>query len=85
MRFLVFILTLLALPATAEESAVQIVNGIRIIDATKLSVAELMALADEERQTATRAQCCDWGGGGCDAAAALAERSARERLLAAGN
>ena len=85
MRFLVFILTLLALPATAEESAVQIVNGIRIIDATKLSVAELMALADEERQNATPAHCCDWGGGGCDPAAALAERSARARLLAAGN
>ncbi len=37
-----------------------------MIDATKLSVAELMALADAERQNAERHNCCDWGGGGCD-------------------
>ncbi len=36
-----------------------------MIDATKLSVAELMALAAAERAAPTRLSCCDWGGLGC--------------------
>ena len=56
---------LLASPALAGDDAVTVVNGIRMIDATKLSVAELQALAAEERENAGAHSCCDWGGGGC--------------------
>lgn len=38
---------------------------IRMIDASKLTLEELMELARAERNDPTRLQCCDWGGGTC--------------------
>lgn len=40
-------------------------DNIEMIDASKLSLEELMALAHQERENATRLHCCDWGGGSC--------------------
>ena len=54
-----------AIPLHAGDGAVQVVNGIRLIDAKHLSVAELQARAAEERANAGAHSCCDWGGGGC--------------------
>lgn len=72
MRLWLFIMAALLVPATAsaQDNGVRIVNGIRIIDARQLSVADLQRLAAAERANATRAQCCDWGGMGCDPAVA---------------
>lgn len=37
-------------------------EDITIIDATSLTLEELMALSRAERENPTRLQCCDWGG-----------------------
>ena len=71
MRLALILIIAMAGAAPAQEAATTVVNGITLIDATKLSLEELMALADTERQNATRLHCCDWGGGGCDSKAAL--------------
>jgi len=55
-RIFALLLTL-STPGQAQE--------ITMIDATKLTVAELMALANQDRQAATLVDCCDWSGGGC--------------------
>ena len=60
------IVLLLAAPVQAQENGVQVVGGIRMIDATKLSVAEIQALAAAERENPTHVNCCDWSGGGCN-------------------
>ena len=79
MRTLLVLLTILAPPAMAGDGAVTIVNGIRMIDATKLSVAEIQAMAAAERENPTHVNCCDWSGGGCnpDRARALMGLGAR--------
>ena len=46
-------------PAMAEAPA------IRMIDASELTVEELLALAAAERENAGPHSCCDWGGMGC--------------------
>lgn len=84
MRYALPLLLLLCAPALAGENAVQVVNGIRMIDATKLTVAELQAMAADERESATRVQCCDWGGGGCNPATARAMMGLGERIGALG-
>lgn len=72
---------LLCLPGLAlAEGAVRVENGIRMVDASKLSVAELQALAAAARAEAGREMCCDWGGLGC---VPHTVRSAAERLKAA--
>ena len=87
MRQIWLILLLMATPVQAQETGVQVINGIRMIDATKLSVAELQALAAAERENATHINCCDWGGGGCQPERARATMGWGERLseLAASN
>ena len=80
MRKALMVLFLLALPVQAEESAVQIVNGIRTIDATKLSVAELLALAGAARESASHVNCCDWSGGGCQPELARAAMGVGEQF-----
>jgi hypothetical protein len=80
MRQIWMILFLMAAPVQAQDSAVQVINGIRMIDATKLSVAELQALAAEERENATFLNCCDWGGGGCQPERARAAMGWGKRL-----
>ncbi|MDD9921620.1 MAG: hypothetical protein OXQ92_04965 [Boseongicola sp.] len=60
MRQLILILAL-AGPVAAQEPA----EAPALIDATKLSVAELMALAAAEREAQDALGCCDWGGLGC--------------------
>jgi|AMFO01.1.fsa_nt_gi hypothetical protein len=57
MRVLFLIAVMFGSPVAAQQSG--------MIDATKLSVAELMALAAAERAAPTRLSCCDWGGLGC--------------------
>ena len=57
MKALALTVALLAPPAMAQE--------IKLIDATKLTVADLMALAAAERDAPTPLNCCDWGGLGC--------------------
>ncbi|MGI9394158.1 MAG: hypothetical protein ACR2OY_05885 [Boseongicola sp.] len=75
------IFLLLATPVQAQEHAVQVINGIRMIDATKLSVAELQALAIAERENPTHVNCCDWsGGGGCNPARARALMGLPKRI-----
>lgn len=59
MRPLLLAAALIASPAQGQE--------IEMIDATKLSVADLMAMAAAERDTPTPLNCCDWGGLGCAA------------------
>ena len=59
MRSLLVFLFAVASPAFAGE------GEFRLIDATKLSVEELMAMAAEARQNAQLHDCCDWGGLGC--------------------
>ena len=87
MRQIWMILFLMAAPVQAQETGVQVVNGIRMIDAAKLSVAELQALAAAERENATHINCCDWGGIGCQPERARATMGWGERLseLAAGD
>ncbi len=80
MRQIWMILFLMAAPVQAQDSAVQVINGIRLIDASKLSVAELQALAAAERANATHINCCDWGGNGCDPERARATMGWGERL-----
>ncbi|MGI9390048.1 MAG: hypothetical protein ACR2O1_08330 [Boseongicola sp.] len=75
------IFLLLAAPVQAQEHAVQVINGIRMIDATKLSVAEMRALAAAERENPTHVNCCDWsGGGGCNPSRARALMGLPERI-----
>lgn len=80
MRPALLILLLLAAPVQAQETGVQVINGIRMIDATKLSVTELQALAAAERENATHINCCDWGGSGCQPERARATMGWGERL-----
>ena len=55
---------------TAEPTALEVLEAARkikpedvqMIDASTLSLEELMALAAAERANPTRLQCCDWGG-----------------------
>lgn len=54
---LVLAMLLAGSPAMAEAP--------EMIDATKLSVAELLALAADARADASAHGCCDWGGMGC--------------------
>jgi len=63
MRYLA-ILLLSATPLWAEgESATP---EIKMIDATTLTVEELMALAAAERESVGAHTFCDWGGMGCE-------------------
>ena len=55
-----------AIAADLDHSArIQPVKDITMIDATRLTVAELMALANAERQNPGPFSCCDWSGGNC--------------------
>lgn len=81
MQRICLVLLLLAAPVQAQDTGVQVVNGIRMIDATKLSVAELQALAAAERETPTHVNCCDWGGGGCNPERARAMMGLEARLV----
>lgn len=65
MRYTVILVSLLAAPAMAQQSLPEIAAAPQIIDATKLTVEELMALARAERERPTSFSCCDWGGLGC--------------------
>ncbi|NNC60508.1 MAG: hypothetical protein HKO05_11025 [Erythrobacter sp.] len=51
----------------------------RMIDATGLTVQELMALALAEREAGAAHSCCDWGGLGCRAETMSAARSEMRR------
>ena len=75
------IVLLLAAPAQAQETGVQVVGGIRMIDATKLSVAEIQALAAAERENPTHVNCCDWSGGGCNPERARAAMGLEVRFV----
>ena len=57
MRMMFLIALLMATPATAQQ--------ITMIDATTLTVEQLMAMAAAERDAPTPLSCCDWGGLGC--------------------
>ena len=81
MRSLTLILVLLAAPVQAQETGVQMVDGIRMIDATKLSVAEIQALAAAEREHPTHVNCCDWSGGGCNPERARVMMGLEARLV----
>ncbi|NNL73934.1 MAG: hypothetical protein HKP29_11265 [Silicimonas sp.] len=50
-----------------------------MIDATGLTVQELMALALTEREAGAAHSCCDWGGLGCRAETMSAARSEMRR------
>ena len=63
----------LSLPAPANEADPKVTP--ELIDATRLSVTELMALAAAERDGAEAHSCCDWGGLGCRAETMSAARS----------
>ncbi len=74
MRFVILLLAAgasFSLSATASSAEPRAntdrhsVDGIRMIDATKLTVAELMALANAERRNPGPLSCCDWSGGNC--------------------
>ncbi len=62
MTRLLFTFAILACPAYAMDAAT---GGPKMIDATGLSVKELMALAAAERAAPDAMSCCDWGGLGC--------------------
>ena len=60
MRLILLLPLMLAVPAAAQDNAKPV---IRMIDATTLSMADLMALAAAERDNPTPLSCCDWGAG----------------------
>ena len=64
MAVVLIIFALLIMPAMAGQSAAP-QHPPRLVDATKLTVEELLALAVAERERADRLGCCDWGGLGC--------------------
>lgn len=81
MKTMLLITLLLAAPGQAQETGVQVIDGIRFIDASKLSVTELQALAAAERENPTHVNCCDWSGGGCNAGRARVAMGWDARLV----
>ncbi len=65
MRVLLVPLILAALPAFAGEDTQTKpqISAIRMIDASTLTMEELLAMANAERQNPNDWSCCDWGGG----------------------
>ena len=62
MRLLALLIMLTPAPIWAGEPAEP---EIKMIDGTKLTVEELMAMAAAEREAEGAHTCCDWGGMGC--------------------
>ena len=62
MRILATLLLLFSAPIWAEGTHKP---EIKMIDGTKLTVEELMAMAAAEREAEGAHTCCDWGGMGC--------------------
>lgn len=65
MRYLLIPLILAGLPVLAGEDtdAKAQMSTITMIDATRLTMEELLAMANVERQNPNDWSCCDWGGG----------------------
>lgn len=63
MRIVLVVFMLSAQPVWADGSGAG--APAEPIDATTLTVAELLALAAAERERADPSGCCDWGGLGC--------------------
>lgn len=59
------IILIIALASPAASQQISEPAQPTLIDATKLSVAELLALAAQERAEQSAQGCCDWGGLGC--------------------
>ena len=74
MRWAAVFLLFSSFPASAGEE-----TDPHMIDATTLTVAELMALAAEERESAQAHDCCDWGGLGCRVGAVREENGREDR------
>ncbi|MDJ0826029.1 MAG: hypothetical protein QNJ16_11055 [Rhodobacter sp.] len=69
---------------SGSAAAGEISMGPRLVDATQLSVAELLSMAAEERTNASWLKCCDWGGPGCTAEAKPEPQSAKPRDMSLG-